>query len=90
MNTTTTIDRHTPGPWNVSRHATPDYAPQYGVWSEEDGKDLAIVKGAANAKLIAAAPDLVHTLEIIRANAAESPEWIRKRIDAVLDPLKNA
>jgi hypothetical protein len=90
MKTSITIDRHTEGPWFISRHATPDYAPQFGVWSEEDGKDHAIVKGEANARLIAAAPDLVHTLEIIRANAGESPEWIRKRIDAVLDPLKNA
>ena len=45
-----------------SRHATPDYAPQYGVYIEGgDGSDIAIVKGddAENyAKLFAAAPAL--------------------------------
>ena len=39
----------------------------------------------ADAVLFAAAPDLIHTLRIIHANAGESPEWIRNRIDAVID-----
>lgn len=37
-----------------------------------------------NAKLIAAAPELLACLELVYANASESPEWIRSRIDAVL------
>jgi hypothetical protein len=52
---------HTPGPWETSKHATPDYAPQYGVYTEQDSRDLATVKGGnaeANARLIAAAPAL--------------------------------
>lgn len=32
----------------------------------------------ANARAIAALPDLLNALEIIHANAAESPEWIRR------------
>ena len=34
----------------------------------------------ANARLIAAAPELLDALRVIYANAAESPEWIRARI----------
>ena len=32
----------------------------------------------ANARLIAAAPELLHALQKIDANAAESVEWIRR------------
>ena len=34
----------------------------------------------ANARLIAAAPELLAALELIYSNAGESPEWIRSRI----------
>jgi hypothetical protein len=43
----------TPGPWATSKHATPEYAPQYGVYAEDGSNaDLAIVKGE-NAKAAA-------------------------------------
>ncbi len=61
---------HTPGPWSVSKHGTPDYAPQYGIYSDGSGNDHAIVKGEAaeaDARLIAAAPDLLATLRGILA-----------------------
>jgi hypothetical protein len=61
--------KHTPGPWAISKHATPEHSPQFGVYPE-GGRDLAIVKGdnaKADAKLIAAAPDL---LDALRACAA--------------------
>jgi hypothetical protein len=38
----------------------------------------------ANARLIAAAPDLLAALKLIYANAGESPEWIRARIGSVI------
>lgn len=38
----------------------------------------------ANARLIAAAPELLAALELIYANAAESPEWIRARIEPAI------
>lgn len=38
----------------------------------------------ANARLIAAAPELLKALRVIYANAAESPEWIRARIGPVI------
>ena len=36
------------------------------------------------ARLIAAAPDMLAALQLIHANAGESSEWIRSRIDAVI------
>jgi len=61
--TTTT---YTSGTWAISRHATPDYAPQYGIYANDaSGRDIATVHGenaAANAVLIAAAPELLACL----------------------------
>jgi len=49
------------------RHATPDYAPQFGIYVENgDGNDLAIVKGdsaESYAALFAASPDMLAALE---------------------------
>lgn len=53
---------HTPGPLSVSKHGTPSYAPQYGIYSDGCRSDLAIVRGdnaEADANLFAASPDLL-------------------------------
>lgn len=51
-------ETHTPGPWKVSKHGTPDYAPQYGI--HNGGNDFCIVKShKGDADLIAAAPNLL-------------------------------
>lgn len=58
--------KHTKGEWNISKHATPEYAPQFGIYAE-DGNDFVIVKGEkaeANAKIIAAAPELLEALNL--------------------------
>lgn len=39
-----------------------------------------IAHSEANARLIAAAPDLLEALALIYVNAGESPEWIRAQI----------
>lgn len=90
---TTTTAQHTPGPWNAEFRDTgfgcwnitakDDVS---GVAS--DRAILAVVNytmtrtndhaGDANARLIAASPDLLAALQKISANAAESPEWIRR------------
>ena len=52
----------TQGNWEVSKHATPDYAPQYGIYADGERNDLCTVKGENaedNARLIAAAPELL-------------------------------
>ncbi len=56
--------KHTQGEWGVSKHANND---SFGVYAEGNANDLAIVKGGneeggeteSNAKLIAAAPELL-------------------------------
>lgn len=65
---------HTPGPWETKRAATPEAFPQFGVYAENgNGHDLAhaVSHGTdththaeteANARLIAAAPDLLAAL----------------------------
>lgn len=61
----------TPGEWIVSRLASPDYAPQYGIYSSENVNDFAIIKGdEANARAIAALPDLLAALEQILQEGA--------------------
>lgn len=67
---TNTNTQHTPGPWAIIRHATPEYAKQYGIYAEESEcvADFAIVRGNnadADAALIAAAPELLAELEAL-------------------------
>lgn len=65
---------HTPGPWDVSKDAVPDWYTQMTV-SAEDGERVATVfLSEANARLIAAAPDLLNTLRIVEAHTDR--EWI--------------
>jgi hypothetical protein len=62
------VDKHTPGPWEAKRET--DYVPAQ-VWAE--GRQIAEVYGesrevrAANARLIAAAPELLNALRDIIA-----------------------
>lgn len=62
------IPTQSPGPWNIAKHATPDWAPQFGIYSGVSNKDLAIVVGensGGDALLIAAAPDLLDTVKYV-------------------------
>ena len=67
----------TPCPWAVSKHATPDYAPQYGVYAGDgSGADLAIVRGEnaeADAELIVCAVNC-HT-DLLAASEAALTDW---------------
>ena len=72
--------KHTPGPW------TPEFGEAYRVRAQQDGGQVAIMmnlKGrhglagrrngdevAANARLMAAAPELLEALQITRGNIA--------------------
>jgi hypothetical protein len=48
------------------------------------GLDNSLENWVDHARLIAAAPEMLHLLCVIHANAAESPEWIRAKINAVV------
>jgi hypothetical protein len=74
---------HTPGPWTAILSAGDD------PWMVAAEMPVARVpdysgNAEANARLIAAAPALLAALEKIEANAAESPEWIRRVTGAAL------
>ena len=77
---------HTPGPWAVDPKTLAVYAPdRHGhaaaVRVAECGRTLLPADEIrANAALVAAAPDLLAALQLVYANAGESPEWIRSRI----------
>lgn len=81
---------HTPGPWTVDSRTLAVYAPdRHGhaaaVRVAQRGlAPLPAAEIAANAALIAAAPDLLAALQLVYANAGESPEWIRSRIAPVI------
>jgi hypothetical protein len=96
---------HTPGPWRV--------APPWSGFSEIRGADDVLVFGlaaggdrerqpddvcAANARLIAAAPDLLaalqawmtHRSQVFAAHLANKPMPPSQRIDEILDQAKAA
>jgi hypothetical protein len=70
------VDKHTPGPWEAKCET--DYVPAQ-VWAE--GRQLAEVYGecrearAANARLMAAAPELLKALQEIVAEFWEEYEY---------------
>lgn len=57
---------HTPGPWEMSNDAVPSGHVQVTVYAESTGERVATAFGRVpNARLIAAAPDLLVTLQNI-------------------------
>ena len=79
--------QHTPGPWSVKPLENDPLdllnPSKNGSWIISETNDIISHVGfpaneQANARLIAAAPELLAALEKISANAAESPEWIRR------------
>jgi hypothetical protein len=74
--------QHTPGPWIRKGdwiHGTPESGASQGI-AQILGNCGCSKTTEANARLIAAAPELLAALELIYANAGESPEWIRMTI----------
>jgi hypothetical protein len=75
---------HTNSPWHLGNRAGNPAI--YG----KDGTEIAeILQGLTpewreNARLIAAAPEMLAALQLIYANAGESPEWIRARIGSTI------
>lgn len=78
-------EQHTPGQWKIGRAASDIaiYGP-LGAHVATLPDMLARGEVLANARLMAAAPDLLAALESIHANAAESAEWIRHRTSAAI------
>lgn len=63
---------HTPGPWATSSDAVPDWHTQFTVYAEEGGERVATVfMEPANARLVAAAPDMLLHLQRVVHRASE-------------------
>lgn len=63
--------QHTPGPWHCIVTSNPDC---YEVWGEGEAETHApLVTMTANARLIAAAPELLAALELISQCARSGP-----------------
>jgi hypothetical protein len=75
--TETNMKKHSKGAWAISRHATPEHSPQFGIYSGDSPNDLATVKGenaAANATLISAAPTMLAALEMVEQWLLRAPD----------------
>ena len=85
------MSAYTPGPWSIWNFS--DDPRHVAVGPDAGGLAVADVvacnahgcytaetesRGQANARLIAAAPELLQALRVIDSNAAESAEWIRR------------
>lgn len=84
------MSAHTPGPWHMGAgNGAGCVFPEFGRTRLENGGTALYpiaqvnrgwndAEDDANARLIAAAPELLAALQKIDANAAESVEWIRR------------
>lgn len=79
------MNKHTPGPWNIDNH--PDQ-----IWITDSDNNSAICKvmhmrseAEANARLIAAAPDLLEALDQIqrRIAAGDLDEWSLQSLERI-------
>ena len=78
---------HTPGPWtSMVTDTMGDEPALWEIVQRSSGGTVAEIQShnVADAALIAAAPDMLAALQLIHANAGESPEWVRSRIDAAI------
>lgn len=81
--------KHTQGPWNVSYNTTAHLPFAYVISNKQESDEEA----EANAKLIAAAPELLEALEIVRiacevekvnAEYGQHPDhWTNKVLNAI-------
>ena len=91
---------HTPGPWAISKLATPAYAPEFGIYAGGSERDLARIVGdnsTANAALIAAAPDLLDALylalpfiEDCAMDDCYKPGYVNKSLAAIKAAIAKA
>lgn len=86
---------HTPGPWVLTNEPYEDGTPYYiikagqGLWGEEpgDGFTLREIMCAADAHLIAAAPEM---LEILQRISVSYPGYIPDFVEAVVAVINKA
>ena len=78
---------HSTGPWTAMVTDTMGDTPAlWDIVQRSSGGTVAEIQShnPDDAALVAAAPDLLAALQLVHANAGESPEWIRSRIAPVI------
>lgn len=74
---------HSTGPWTAMVTDTMGDTPAlWDIVQRSSGGTVAEIQShnPDDAALVAAAPELLAALQLVYANAGESPEWIRSRI----------
>lgn len=80
---------HTPGPWRQTGvniradDALICFATNH--WANHETPES---ERLANARIISCAPEMLEALEMVYANAAESPQWIRARLEPIISKAK--
>ena len=72
------MSKHTPGPWKASGVGTVSHATR-GFWIARLWVGFRTKEREANARLIAAAPDMLAALEDLTVAAPNDPCWQRAR-----------
>ena len=99
MSTTTTAEKHTPGPWhaNMTEGLDENDQPEYLIGNNDDIFAFAIVNGetwdecAANARLIAAAPKLLAELKQFVSRWSKYPKKpTGNELEVYLDAAREA
>ena len=81
-----TTHTHTPGPFHLTQNTIPGQFGRETKIRSADNSVIAVlhVNVEGNGPLLASAPELLAALQLVFANAGESPEWIRARIGSVI------
>jgi len=89
--------KHTPGPWavgNARKHSRWIDAPEWDrlakVITRMDGADKECDDGLANARLIAAAPELLDALQALRGACVDEGWLLKSKYWLVLDKARAA
>ena len=72
---TTTVTQHTPGPWTAVNAVTPEGHDRWYVW----GPDRTDLSGEADARLIAAAPEMLAIIRNIAGGYATARDMSAAR-----------
>lgn len=84
------MSKHTPGPWSRDKNdslCSPDGRQVY-VWNSGLGNSYRSEETDANARLIAAAPELLEACEAAEWNSLDLPEHVRIKLQAAIAKAK--
>lgn len=78
--------KHTPGPWVIHPHVDIEYA----IFNQTGTTHIADVTTEANAKLMAAAPDLYEAVDQLLSRIVVTDTWDKKAVLVAKAALRKA